>query len=140
MRGHRYRRRIGRAGGAVTRQLGASESRGVEEEQGGDGTRNRLLELRLTLYVAGAGTVRSLTAKRRLDQLAGAVDAPVTVEVVDVLDDPERADRDGILATPTLVGQSTRSRQRVVGDLAGVTDLAAALGLYGSLRTSGGEQ
>ena len=68
-------------------------------------------------------------ALRRL--LVGPFDADhaVTVEVVDVLREPERALQDNIVATPTLVRTSPTPRRVLIGDLGRPADVAALLDL-----------
>ncbi len=87
------------------------------------------MRIHLTLYLAGSGTVRSLAAKRRLDGLVERLDAEVYVDVVDVLEDPARAERDSVFATPTLVRDLPPPGTRVIGDLAEGARVAVALGL-----------
>lgn len=53
----------------------------------------------------------------------------VMIDVVDVVENPERAEIEGILATPTLVRDTPPPRRRVVGDLADLGVVRAALGL-----------
>ena len=71
----------------------------------------------LKLYVSGSSP-RAAAALRNLrricdEDLAGAYE----LEVIDVLKDPETAERDRILATPTLIKQLPPPLRRVIGDL-----------------------
>ena len=71
----------------------------------------------LKLYVTGSSP-RAETAianLRRLceRELAGAYE----LEIIDVLDQPEAAEKDRILATPTLIKQLPPPLRRVIGDL-----------------------
>lgn len=101
----------------------------------GDGP---ITDLHLTLYIAGAATHRSVGAKRRLDGLADRLGVDVRIDVVDVLEDPARAERHAVFATPTLVREAAPpSGQRVVGDLSAVDEVARALGLGALLRDRG---
>ena len=70
---------------------------------------------RLTLFVAG----RSPNSRRALANLAESGVGPdhPALEVVDVLERPERALRDGILLTPSLVIERDGERQVLVGGL-----------------------
>lgn len=84
--------------------------------------------LTLRLYVVPDAT-NSTAARRNLDAfLAKLVDRSVDLEVVDVVADPDRALRDGVLFTPTLVKVHPGPEKWLVGNL---TDEAAlrALGL-----------
>lgn len=71
----------------------------------------------LRLYISGP-TAQSQRAIRNLrdiceTELAGACD----VEVIDVLEHPQRAERARILATPTLVKQLPGPPCKLIGDL-----------------------
>ncbi len=84
--------------------------------------------LRLRLYVAG-GAPNSLAATANLTVLldthyAGAY----TLEVVDVLTSPEKAVRDGVLVTPTLMKLAPNPIQRLVGNLSDSARLLLLLG------------
>ncbi len=79
---------------------------------------------RLTLYVTG-NTPRSERAIANLlklcrHHLAGRYD----LSIVDVLEDPETAEEERILVTPTLVKEAPSPVQRIIGDL---SDLEAVL-------------
>ncbi len=50
-------------------------------------------------------------------------------EVINVLNNPQRAEEDNILATPTLVKASPPPEKRVVGDLSDKERVLTALGL-----------
>ena len=84
----------------------------------------------LALYVSGASphSAQALETVRRLcdEELAGQVE----LEVVDVADEPALADRDGIVAVPTLVQRLPAPPRQLVGDLADVDRLRAGLGLW----------
>lgn len=71
----------------------------------------------LRLYVTGS-TFRSLRAIENLRaicdaELAGQYD----VEVIDVLENPQMAEKDKILATPTLVKRLPEPVRKIIGDL-----------------------
>jgi circadian clock protein KaiB len=71
----------------------------------------------LTLYVTGTSprTRVAITNLQRLceNELAGQYE----LEVVDVLENPQRAEDEKILATPTLIKQLPLPLRRVIGDL-----------------------
>ena len=73
--------------------------------------------VRFRLFVAGSSprSSRAVENLRRLgdDALGGRYE----MEVVDVLENPERAEEERILATPTLVKDSPPPQRRVMGDL-----------------------
>jgi circadian clock protein KaiB len=71
----------------------------------------------LKLYVAGS-TPRSAAAIRNLQgicerELAEQYD----LQIIDVLEHPELAEQDRVLATPTLIKQLPPPLRRVIGDL-----------------------
>ncbi len=79
---------------------------------------------RLTLYIAG----RTPSAERALANLqricAKDLHGQYEVSVVDVTEDPQRAEQARVLATPTLVRELPPPIRRVIGDL---SDHAAVL-------------
>jgi circadian clock protein KaiB len=84
--------------------------------------------LHLTLYVAG-DTPRSRQAMANLQRIcAELLGGRAKCATVDVLDDPERADAERILTTPTLVRESPSPRRRVTGDLSDAQRVISALG------------
>jgi circadian clock protein KaiB len=81
----------------------------------------------LRLYVAGRGP-NSTEARRNLDAfLANRSHPEVTLEVVDVLAEPERGLRDSVLVTPTLIRCHPGPEARVVGNLRDRASLLASL-------------
>jgi circadian clock protein KaiB len=73
--------------------------------------------LRLKLYIAG----RSPRSRRAIDNLREIADLalgePCEIELIDVLEHPEQAERERILATPTLLKDFPLPRRRITGDL-----------------------
>lgn len=85
----------------------------------------------LKLYVSG-DMPRSELAVRRLKQLTDQVPERCEVEVIDVLTQPERAETDRILATPTLIKESPPPPRRIVGDLRDMETIRVILGMASS--------
>jgi circadian clock protein KaiB len=74
--------------------------------------------VRLRLYVTG-NSIRSERAVQKIRGL-GIVDSPqCTVEVIDALERPDLAERDRVIATPTLIRLLPKPEIRIVGDLNG---------------------
>ena len=94
----------------------------------GDPSPDARVTVRLVLYVAG-DTPRSRSARSTLQWLQDGVPEPMEVEVVDVVESPERADGARVLLTPTLVREEPLPQRRVVGDLGATARVAEALGL-----------
>ena len=82
-----------------------------------------------TLYVAGR-TPRSLQAAANLDRLGKErLGGQYDLTVVDVANEPERAEAARILTTPTLVKEAPGQARRVTGDLSDAERVFVALGL-----------
>lgn len=75
-------------------------------------------EWQFRLYIAGQ-TPRSLAALARLKQYCNAHLSQTTyaIEVVDLMSNPELAERDQIIVVPTLIRLAPAPVKRVVGDL-----------------------
>ena len=76
----------------------------------------------ITLYVAGT-TGKAAETIGRLTSDAATFGSMLQLEVVDVLDDPARAENDGILATPMLVRWSPAPVRRMTGDIPGIASV-----------------
>ena len=71
----------------------------------------------LTLYVTGTSP-RTKIAIDNLDRICKQeLDGRYELEIVDVLENPQRAEDEKILATPTLIKQLPPPLRRVIGDL-----------------------
>ncbi|HZT27185.1 MAG TPA: circadian clock KaiB family protein [Pseudolabrys sp.] len=70
----------------------------------------------LRLYVAG-NSATSRQAERNFDRLHALIGADYCAEVIDVVANPEIAERAGILATPTLSYEHPVRPRRIIGDL-----------------------
>jgi circadian clock protein KaiB len=86
-------------------------------------------KIKLTLYVSGK-TLRSertiANVHRILDNEA---DAEYELTVCDVLEDPQAAEKDKVLATPTLILVSPPPGRRIVGDLSDTAKVLPYLGI-----------
>ena len=83
--------------------------------------------IQLRLYVAGDSprSQHAIQSLKRLD------DTPLggrfRLEIVDVLEEPERAEVDRVLATPTLLRVEPGPCRRILGDLGDLQQLVYAL-------------
>ena len=85
----------------------------------------------LRLYVAGESP-NSVLARRNLRAaIAHLGEGEVNLEVVDVLRNPERGLRDGILVTPTVIRVAPAPERRVIGNLRDRAALLAGLAIPG---------
>lgn len=86
--------------------------------------------LRLRLFLAG-NSLRSTSAHRAIVSLLAEFMDPedVDLDVVDVFENPELAEQDRILATPTLLRLYPAPTRRVIGDLGDAQSVTEALDL-----------
>jgi circadian clock protein KaiB len=89
---------------------------------------HRVTEPILRLYVAGT-SVTARRAETQLAQLQAAIKPNCKVEVIDVLDRPELAEKAGILATPTLFYEHGERSRRIIGDLSDTKRVVEFLGI-----------
>jgi circadian clock protein KaiB len=89
----------------------------------------RRAPLRLRLYVAGESPNSNLARTNLQASIAHLASSEVSLEVIDVLRNPERGLVDGVLVTPTLIRITPSPEQRVIGNLRDTNALLAALGL-----------
>ena len=83
----------------------------------------------LTLYVAGR-TLRSVAALDNLERIcAEHLAGRYRVEVVDLLDQPDRAQGDDVLAIPTLVRRLPPPLRKIIGDLSDTEKVLVGLAL-----------
>jgi circadian clock protein KaiB len=82
----------------------------------------------LRLYIAG-NSATARRAEQQLLHLKSRIDSDWTVEVVDVLTNPEQAEQAGILATPTLSYEHSDRPRRIVGDLGDAKRVLEFLGI-----------
>ena len=74
-------------------------------------------EYELRLYVAGQ-TVKSVTALQNLKRYCEEhLEGKYSLEVIDLLKDPQLAEGDQILAIPTLVRRVPSPIRKIIGDL-----------------------
>ena len=100
---------------------------------------NSTSTFRLTLFITG-GTSTSQTAVRNLQNLCSRWhDAAYELEVVDVLEQPERAEASKIIATPTLVRRTPEPVRRVIGDLGDLARVVEGLDLHALTQTGPGD-
>ena len=94
---------------------------------------------RFILYVTGvtARTERAVVNLRRLcdEELRGRYE----LTIVDVLDRPDVAEAERILATPLLVKESPLPKRRITGDLSDPRRVLHVLGLTAEPHPGGGE-
>ena len=99
--------------------------------------RTNLEKYRLTLYVTDH-TLRSRQAIAQLHRLCEEqFPHRYELEVVDVLECPELARDQHILATPTVVRELPHPIRRIIGDLADIDKVLAGLAIHPRIRDKG---
>jgi circadian clock protein KaiB len=90
----------------------------------------------LTLYVTGTSP-RTKVAIDNLNRIcAQELSGRCELEIVDVLEHPQRAEDERILATPTLIKQQPLPLRRVVGDLSDKRKVLLGLEVVSEIRVS----
>lgn len=82
----------------------------------------------LKLYVTGR-TSRSDQAIENVKKIYNALEENANLIIIDVLDDPDTAEKDKILATPTLIREDVDKYRRVIGDMSDIPRLLSWLDL-----------
>jgi circadian clock protein KaiB len=91
----------------------------------------------LTLYVTGR-TVRSQQAIRNLRTICEReLDGRYDLRIVDVLERPQLAEDEKIVATPTLVRELPPPIRRIIGDLSDTERVLIGLDLQGHVPHDG---
>ena len=88
-----------------------------------------MYKFKLYLYMSGETPPSVVSAYNLRVLLDKELKGQYSLEVINVLDNPQRAEEDNILATPTLVKASPPPEKRVVGDLSDKERVLMALGL-----------
>lgn len=85
----------------------------------------------LRLFVAGR-TMRSERAianmRRLIDQSLAQYECSLTI--INVIDEPQLAEAERIIATPTLIKDQPLPSRRIIGDLSGADEVLDILGLF----------
>ena len=85
--------------------------------------------LKLKLYVTGQ-TPRSAAAIANLQRLCEhELSGQYEIEVIDVLERPQLAEEERVLATPTLIKELPPPLRRIIGDLSDSEKVLLGLGL-----------
>jgi circadian clock protein KaiB len=94
--------------------------------------RGKPAALVLRLYVAGDSPNSILAVGNLRAAIAHLPTTAVSLQLIDVLIDPELGLQDGVLVTPTLIRVAPAPERRVIGNLRDRTALLAGLGITGA--------
>lgn len=81
------------------------------------------------LYIAGQSAKDELIVNNVTQILNGEYHSAYHLEIINVIENPEQAAHDNILATPTLVKYDPRPVRRIIGDFSNKTKVLAGLEL-----------
>jgi circadian clock protein KaiB len=84
----------------------------------------------LRLYIAGSSP-SARRAEKQIIELQALLKPEWKVEVIDIIQRPEIAEKAGILATPTLAYERAERSRRIVGDLSDAKRVLEFLGIEG---------
>ena len=88
-----------------------------------------MAEFTFTLFVAGEGPI-AVNAEARVRALMEShYQDHYELEIVDIIQSPERAEEHSIIATPTLIKTGPHPPVRLIGDMSNTDRLVAILGL-----------
>ncbi|MCA6125777.1 circadian clock protein KaiB [Bradyrhizobium sp. WSM 1704] len=88
-----------------------------------------MAELVLRLYIAG-NSASSRLAEQNLSRMEASIKSEGwRVEIIDVLNEPELAEKAGVIATPTLSYEHPVRPRRIVGDLSDAKRVLDFLGI-----------
>jgi circadian clock protein KaiB len=83
-------------------------------------------KLEFRLYITGK-TYRSEQAIDTLRHICDLIGENAEMKVIDILEEPETAEKDKILATPTLIKSSPPTTRRIIGDLSDIDKVIRGL-------------
>jgi circadian clock protein KaiB len=87
----------------------------------------------LRLYVAGQ-TPKSLTALANLKRICDEhMNGQYSIEIIDLMENPQLAQRDQIVAIPTLVRELPSPLKRIIGDLSNTERVLVGLDVVPSV-------
>ena len=84
---------------------------------------------RLTLYVLGSSPKSQAAIFNLRRILEEEIPGRYELEIIDVMEHPELAEEDKVLATPTLIKKSPTPIHRVIGDMSITEKVRLGLGL-----------
>jgi circadian clock protein KaiB len=98
-----------------------------------------MTRFKLKLYVTGK-TVRTACAVANLRRICeGELEGRVDWVVIDVLEQPQLAEEEKVMATPTLIKEAPLPFQRVIGDLSDRKGVLGGLNLLPKAQLEKGE-
>lgn len=95
-----------------------------------------MAEYVLKLYVSGQSALSQQTIANIESICENELEGHCQLEVFNILENPQLAEDDGVIATPMLVKVSPEPSHRVVGDLSVTSRVLAALDIVAQKRTA----
>ena len=82
----------------------------------------------LRLYVSGTSPL-GIKAIKNLKKLFEEYQIACSYEIIDILENPQIAEQENVLATPLLVKVNSKDSKRVVGDLSNIQKVCSDLNI-----------
>ena len=91
------------------------------------------MKYQLKLFITGLSfpSRRAVAQLEKIRACAKSLGVELEVEVIDVLDSPEEAEKEKIVATPTLIKKIPLPLRKLIGDLSDIDQVIAAIDLRG---------
>src|SRR5258706_10626038 len=103
--------------------------------QGVEGALSSSSPWQLRLYVNGRTSLKTIVTLQNLTELCDKyLTGRYELEVIDLIDNFDKAREDRVMALPTLVRRSPRPVCKIIGDLSNTSQVITALGLHGTNR------
>jgi circadian clock protein KaiB len=83
---------------------------------------NRAPKYQLRLFLTGR-VEKSRNLQKNLEQICLHLETQYELDIVDVLQDPETAEKERIIATPTLIKYQPLPVKRIIGDLSNIQEV-----------------
>ena len=84
-------------------------------------------QYKFKLFISGE-TANSAAARATVERLCEVLQIEAcAVRIIDVLEEPDMAETDRVIATPTLIRTSPKPERRVIGDLTDINTILTAM-------------
>lgn len=90
---------------------------------------DNMVEYVLKLYITGHSLHSEQTVRNLRGMLESRLGSGYQLDIVNVLEQPDLAEQENVLATPTLIREAPQPRRRIIGDFSDINALISVLGL-----------
>ncbi len=96
-------------------------------------------KIKLTLYITGHTSKSERAIENLREVIKGDIGETIELKIVDVLENPQLAEDEKILATPTLVKSLPNPIRRIIGDLSQTEKILLGLDIRNIKPKEGGQ-